>query len=242
MTIIELAVDDAPATTDAYRRLLGRDDLADEYTTSNAVLRYDSSQPAHRVLFDVDDASSWHTLLQRRGLDVRPYDSSTIHVDRLPVGVTEQHGNSHAPQPGADDIAGIDHIVFQAAGRDHAVALFGSTLGLDFRLDRPVAEGLRQLFFRADDLIIEILVTADAADPALHDRATPPLSLWGIAWATTDIEATQARLTSAGLTVSQVRTGRKPNTRVATVRSPALATRTLIIEPTRSVVATEESS
>lgn len=233
MTLVELAVDDLTATTDAYRRLLARNDSAAEFATSNATLRLDRRHLGHRVLFDVADVSSWQTLLERRGLATRN-DATAVQLDGLPVGVTEHRASGAEAAPNACDIEGIDHIVFQAAGRDHAVALFGSTLGLDFRLDRPVADGLRQLFFRADDLIVEVLVTPDGVP-----RTSPALSLWGIAWATTDIEATQARLTGAGFTVSQVRTGRKPNTRVATVRSPALATRTLIIEPTRSVAAKE---
>ncbi|OBA60037.1 VOC family protein [Gordonia sputi] len=241
MTVVELAVDDLTATIDAYRRLLARDDSADEYATSNATLRFDRSQLGHRVLFDVADASSWQTLLERRGLDAHHRETATIHVDGLPVGVTEYRKPRPHATLSAGDISGIDHLVFQAAGRDHAVALFGSTLGLDFRLDRHVDEGLRQLFFRADDLIVEVLVTPNGLETTGRNLLAPPIALWGIAWATTDIEASQTRLASAGFTVSQVRTGRKPDTRVATVRSPALATRTLIIEPARSVTAKETS-
>ena len=144
MTVVELAVDDLTATIDAYRRLLARDDSADEYATSNATLRFDRSQLGHRVLFDVADASSWQTLLERRGLDAHHRETATIHVDGLPVGVTEYRKPRPHATLSAGDISGIDHLVFQAAGRDHAVALFGSTLGLDFRLDRHVDEGLRQ--------------------------------------------------------------------------------------------------
>lgn len=169
MTVVELAVDDLAATTDAYRRLLARDDSADEYATSNATLRFGRSQLGHRVLFDVADASSWQTLLERRGLEAHHRDAATIHVDGLPLGVTEYRKPRPHAALSAGDIRGIDHLVFQAAGRDHAVGLFGSTLGLDFRLDRHVDEGLRQLFFRADDLIVEVLVTPNGLEPTGHN-------------------------------------------------------------------------
>ena len=45
-----------------------------------------------------------------------------------------------------------------------------------------------------------------------HDR------LSGICWRVADIDATHARLAGAGVDVSEVRTGRKPGTRVMTVR------------------------
>ena len=244
MTVVELAVDDASGSVAAYRRFFGRDAAAFQYDTTNAAVRLDGARSTHRVLFGVDDVASWQTLLQRRGLEVHSSDAVTVGVDGLPVGVTEDRTPRAHDGAGADDILGIDHLVFQAAGRDHAVALFGASLGLDFRLDRPVSDGLRQLFFRADDLIIEVLVTPEdtssvmPTDSAMASRPlSPEVSLWGIAWATGDIEVTHARLVAAGFTVSRVRSGRKPDTRVATVRAPALATRTLIIEPTQPVAA-----
>ena len=55
----------------------------------------------------------------------------------------------------------------------------------------------------------------------MHDR------LRGICWRVADIDATQARLTAAGIDVSEVRTGRKPGTRVMTVRSGTCGVPTL---------------
>lgn len=57
-----------------------------------------------------------------------------------------------------------------------------------------------------------------------------PDSFGGLAWRSADIEATRERLVAGGVEVSEVRTGRKPGTRVATVRDRALGTPTLIIE------------
>jgi hypothetical protein len=63
------------------------------------------------------------------------------------------------------------------------------------------------------------------ADQA-HDR------LWGLSWRVADIDATRARLLAAGIDVSEVRTGRKPGTRVVTVRGGTCGVQTLLLERT----------
>jgi len=62
-------------------------------------------------------------------------------------------------------------------------------------------------------------------DP-VHDK------LWGLSWRVADIDATRARLASSGVDVSEVRTGRKPGTRVVTVRSSTCGIPTLLVERT----------
>ena len=57
-------------------------------------------------------------------------------------------------------------------------------------------------------------------------------SLWGLSWRVADIEATRARLLSVGVDVSDIRTGRKPGTRVLTVRNGTCGIPTLLVEPT----------
>jgi hypothetical protein len=59
--------------------------------------------------------------------------------------------------------------------------------------------------------------------------------LWGLSWRVADIGATRTRLGSAGLDVSEVRTGRKPGTRVLTVRNGTCGIPTLLIERTAPV-------
>jgi hypothetical protein len=56
--------------------------------------------------------------------------------------------------------------------------------------------------------------------------------LWGLSWRVADIAATRVRLTSAGVDVSDVRTGRKPGTRVLTVRTGTGGIPTLLVERT----------
>jgi hypothetical protein len=51
-----------------------------------------------------------------------------------------------------------------------------------------------------------------------------------MSWRVDNAEATRARLLSAGVDVSEVRTGRKPGTRVLTVRSGTCGIPTLLVE------------
>jgi hypothetical protein len=59
-----------------------------------------------------------------------------------------------------------------------------------------------------------------------HDK------LWGLSWRVADIDATRARLVSAGIDVSEARAGRKPGTRVASVRNGTCGIHTLLLERT----------
>ncbi|SIK65625.1 Glyoxalase-like domain [Mycobacteroides abscessus subsp. abscessus] len=78
------------------------------------------------------------------------------------------------------------------------------------------------MFFRGAGLVVEVVLRDD--DPSGPD------SLWGIAWRTADIEASHARLSGAGATLGDIRNGHKPGTRVVTVKDPALALPTILIE------------
>ena len=57
-----------------------------------------------------------------------------------------------------------------------------------------------------------------------HDR------LWGLSWRVADIDATRTRLLAAGLDVTEVRNGRKPGTRIMTVRSGTCGIQTVLLE------------
>ena len=52
----------------------------------------------------------------------------------------------------------------------------------------------------------------------------------GVILNTDDIDATHARLTASGIDVSEVRTGRKPGTRVMTVRNGTCGVPTLLVQ------------
>jgi catechol 2,3-dioxygenase-like lactoylglutathione lyase family enzyme len=123
-------------------------------------------------------------------------------------------------------IVAMDHVVVGTADPERAAALYGARLGLDMALDRSHPDWGRLMFFRCGDLIVEV-----AHRPG-QNAATTPDKLRGICWRVADIDATQARLASAGVDVSEVRTGRKPGTRVMTVRNGTCGVATLVVERT----------
>jgi catechol 2,3-dioxygenase-like lactoylglutathione lyase family enzyme len=121
-------------------------------------------------------------------------------------------------------ITAMDHVVISTADPERAAALYGARLGLDMALDRSHPDWGRLMFFRCGDLIVEVVHRPDAN--ADKDK------LWGLSWRVADIDATRARLASAGIDVSDVRTGRKPGTRVLTVRNGTCGIPTLLVERT----------
>jgi catechol 2,3-dioxygenase-like lactoylglutathione lyase family enzyme len=122
-------------------------------------------------------------------------------------------------------ISAMDHVVIGTSDPERAAALYGARLGLDMALDRSHPDWGRLMFFRCGDLIVELTHKPGKADANALDR------LRGICWRVTNIEATRARLVAAGVDVSEVRTGRKPGTRVATVRSGTCGVPTLLVQP-----------
>jgi catechol 2,3-dioxygenase-like lactoylglutathione lyase family enzyme len=123
-------------------------------------------------------------------------------------------------------ITAMDHIIVSTGDPERAAALYGARLGLDMALDRSHPDWGRLMFFRCGDLIVEIVHRPRAAVDPAHDR------LYGMSWRVDDADVARARLLSAGLDVSEVRTGRKPGTRVLTVRSGTCGIPTLLVERT----------
>jgi catechol 2,3-dioxygenase-like lactoylglutathione lyase family enzyme len=123
-------------------------------------------------------------------------------------------------------ITAMDHIVVSTGDPEHAAALYGARLGLDMALDRSHPDWGRLMFFRCGDLIVEIVHRPGATVDPAYDK------LYGMSWRVDNADATRARLVSAGLDVSDVRTGRKPGTRVLTVRSGTCGIPTLLVERT----------
>jgi catechol 2,3-dioxygenase-like lactoylglutathione lyase family enzyme len=121
-------------------------------------------------------------------------------------------------------ISAMDHVVVATADPERAAGLYGARLGLDMRFDRSHRDWGRLMFFRCGDLIVEVVHRPGKDTDAARDR------LWGLSWRVADADATRARLLSHGVEVSEVRTGRKPGTRVLTVRSGTCGIPTLLVE------------
>jgi catechol 2,3-dioxygenase-like lactoylglutathione lyase family enzyme len=131
-----------------------------------------------------------------------------------------------SPVSAAAPITALDHVVVSTEDPERAAALYGARLGLDMALDRSHQDWGRLMFFRCGDLIVEIVHRPVAGADDAHDK------LWGLSWRVDDADATRARLLAAGIEVSEVRAGRKPGTRVVSVRSGTCGVHTLLVERT----------
>ena len=200
------------------------------------------------IAFAVDDVERAHRRLARVGLDPEPIADGES-VDR-PSGARRRWRRTRAattatggvrvfliesaapPPPSAwlaaepAAVTGLDPVVIRTSDPERAAALYGARLGLDLRLDRSnPAWGARLMFFRCGDLLVEVA----------HDLRTGvssgPDRLWGLSWRVPDAEAARDRLHAAGLDVSELRPGRKPGTRVFTVRDRTCGVPTLVLEP-----------
>jgi catechol 2,3-dioxygenase-like lactoylglutathione lyase family enzyme len=126
----------------------------------------------------------------------------------------------------AAPVIGLDHVVVSTEDSERAAALYGARLGLDMALDRTHQDWGQLMFFRCGDLIVEVVRRPVAGGDATRDK------LWGLSWRVSDIDAARARLIDAGIEVSEVRHGRKPGTRVMSVRSGTCGVQTLFLERT----------
>jgi catechol 2,3-dioxygenase-like lactoylglutathione lyase family enzyme len=198
------------------------------------------------ICFRVDDIAKMHRRLDRVALKPDPVgevesrdlgSGATLHWKRTRAATDLTRGvriffleltqvrpssaaNSAAP------ILGLDHVVVSTEDPERAAALYGARLGLDMALDRSHPEWGQLMFFRCGDLIVEVVKRPVAGSDQTHDK------LWGLSWRVADIEAVRARLVAAGVGVSEVRAGRKPGTRVMSVRDGSCGVHTLLLERT----------
>ena len=130
---------------------------------------------------------------------------------------------SPATAPAA--VESLDHLVLSTPDPERAAALYGARLGLDMKLDRTVdALQTRFLFFRQGGLVFEIIHSLKTGKGDGPDR------IFGVSWRVVDVAATRERLHKAGLDVSELRDGRKPGTKVFTVRTGTFGVPTIVIE------------
>jgi len=79
------------------------------------------------------------------------------------------------------------------------------------------------MFFRTGALTVEL------AHKLSNGIGHQPDKLWGLSWRVPDVEAAHARLESANFAITSVRAGRRPGTRVFSVRDGTINTPTLIL-------------
>jgi catechol 2,3-dioxygenase-like lactoylglutathione lyase family enzyme len=198
------------------------------------------------ICFRVGDIARMHRRLDRLALkpdaiaDVASRDTSSgaaLNWKRTRAATETTRGvrmffleltGDRPPSPviAAAPITALDHIVVSTQDPERAAALYGARLGLDMALDRSHQDWGRLMFFRCGDLIVEIVQRPVAGADDSHDK------LWGLSWRVADADATRARLAEAGIEVSEVRAGRKPGTRVVSVRGGTCGIHTLLVERT----------
>lgn len=124
-------------------------------------------------------------------------------------------------------VTGIDHVVVRTSDADAAITLYRDGLGLRLALDRSFPDwGMRLVFLRVGGVTVEIAQPLrDAQHPGPTDQ------VWGLSWRVPNADAARTRLAKAGLEVSEVRSGRKPGTRVVSVKDGTCGVPTLLIEP-----------
>lgn len=201
------------------------------------------------IAFTVENAETAQALIERRGIKgTKPGPTRSTHDDgrkrywtTSALSAADTGGlnillvdppRSGEPWPLstpthdlASAVTELDHVVINTTNPDRALAIYGAKLNLDLRLDRSNENwGVRQLFFRCGSAVVEMGASLKATDPARPDH------FGGLAWRVANPEAVQARLAAAGFDVSEVRTGRKPGTKVFTVRSGVVGAPALMIQ------------
>jgi len=197
------------------------------------------------LAFAVTDLGQARRLLERRALPLAGPPAhaeearSALHLapaatHGVAISLTVSAPTAPAVSPlaaagAASAVTGLDHVVIRSPDPERAIVLYAGRLGLSLRLDRTEpAWGSRLLFFRCGDLVVEVVHDLAAGPGAGPDR------LWGLSWRVEDIAAAHARLRAAGVDVSDPRAGRRPRTRVLTVRSHTAGVPTLLIGPDRA--------
>ena len=196
------------------------------------------------LVFGTDDAEAFLSDARAAGLEVS--DPQAGHGIDTASGATRTWRNMHWDKSAArgifsfciqhDDInalpmaaatddgfaTAVDHVVVQTQSAAAAKEFYGAQLGIRLALEQDVPKwGGTMLFFRSNSMSIEVIAS---------EKAAAEDSLWGLALKTDDIVAMQARLAAAGIAVSEVREGRKPGTKVCTVKSHCANVATLVIE------------
>ncbi len=127
-------------------------------------------------------------------------------------------------------VAGLDHAVVRTPNAEGARALYEDGLGLRLALDRSFDDwGVRLMFFRVGGITVEVAAALGEGDA---DTVADTDHFWGLSWRVPDADAARERLAGLGFDVSEVRTGRRPGTRVLTVRDGTCGVATLMIEVT----------
>ena len=137
--------------------------------------------------------------------------------------IEHKEGSLDLPLFDKDSIHKLDHLVINTNDADGFIKIYQETYGIRLALDKVIdAWNKRMLFFRLNKTTIEVVEEKDANPSA--DK------LWGLAWSVKSLDETYTRLKKSGVDISEVKSGIKENTKVATVKSHTHNVPTLLIE------------
>jgi catechol 2,3-dioxygenase-like lactoylglutathione lyase family enzyme len=214
---ILIKVPDMNVAVSAYANLLGQAGQDGRFELANVSLRLteDTGLAAPKIaglaLLDEDAATGSTSALDSGAVDAALFSANTR---------TAGYRDDLKSDTG---IYAVDHLVLQTQNADACIALFRDRLSLRLALDQEVPEwGGRMLFFRHGKMTLEVI----------QNLKEPPASdfFWGITYLCRDLEFTTAKLEALGIELSPIRDGRKPGTRVSTVKSHCLGLPTLLLE------------
>jgi catechol 2,3-dioxygenase-like lactoylglutathione lyase family enzyme len=200
-----------------YRLLLGLggDATVSQFGLANAVIRLEQGSAAN--------ASVAGLALVSEAAAVGTVSLEDTGGPQLQLMQREYAAASRASIAVADcSSLAVDHVVLRTRHAQACIDRYRDRLGIRLALDKTVPEwGGRMLFFRPGGFTLEV-IASDAA-PEQDD-------FWGIAYRCSDINVQAEHFAAAGVQLSNIRAGRKPGTRVATLKSHDLGIPTLLIE------------
>jgi hypothetical protein len=140
-----------------------------------------------------------------RGL---PADGSLHDVDGIPM--TRSDAVAVMPAGHANGVLAIDHVVLLSPDLRRTVESL-TAIGVEPRRERDAQLGgrsMRQIFFRAGEVIIEVVGSPETASEG-------PSTLWGITYIVADIDVTAAYF---GDRTAPVKDAVQPGRRITTLR------------------------
>ena len=225
---IVVAVPGLQAAVEEYQQLLGSPPFLSESLIGAPVARWGLPNTVIELVQCAVDRPT----LQGIVFNVPEAESVESRMDNsLGIDVRRGNGRSTADfrrlQPQAQSTAlSVDHVVLRTIDAQACIDLFAGDLGVRLALDKTVPEwGGRMLFFRAGKLTLEV-IESDA------DKSAGTY-FWGLAYQCQDLTAMVQQLNGRDVVTSDIREGRKPGTRVATLKSHSLDIPTLLIQPAK---------
>lgn len=187
-----------------------------------------------------DNIHETHRILTRRGLNPteiteqryfdqlrKKFTCSKAIIKNVDLEIVEPLNDIEtSPEDPASEIQSLDHLVIDTPNVERAAATYGARMGLRLALERSSPEWkVHFLFFRVGSTTFEV-VHRLGVDHNTDDLDQP----FGFSWATKDLERTRERLASSGRNVSEIRVGRRPGSRVFTLRDRTCGIPTIFIE------------